>query len=423
MGLISGTYQTFPPFPSVTIQSKLAGDSGTCDDTVNGKGPLVPHALLIVRKKTRLPIYNGRFPQTGTIVKQLTNCPSDYRPAEPSPRTKFFDLTTVQQSSLAWESLAATNPNVAHVSLPSYWAELKDLPALWRSWGNNALDRAEDLWQKLLKSNIRSDKHFVNKAKSLWEKGYTARDLAEMEKLLSFPAAANLWYRWGWKPLVNDIRKMFTFTSAVHQRLEWLAKLQTGKRVLKRKAFLRANTDFDTPTTVQLKSVGANIQGRRTVVYTERIWCTVQWKLSSGTTIPGVGLELDPLWVKAQQLTFGLTYQDALSALWQIMPWSWFVDWFLHVSTIMDATNNAIPLTWGQICVMRHTNASAEVEQLTTSTDLSWCHPTGFHRQSEDRKQRLLVSPILPFAPSMMPVFTSGQWSILGSIAVLRAVF
>lgn len=422
---MTGTYQTFPPFPSISILSALAGTHGTCDDSVCGyKEQRLPHALLIVRKETKLPIFNGRFPKVGTPIKQLINCPSDYHPTEPSPRTKFFDLTTVQQSSLAWESLAATNPNVAHVSLPSYWAELKDLPSLWRSWGDDALERAEGLWQKLLKSNVRTDRSFVRKAKALWERGYDARDLAELRKLLSFPAAANLWYRWGWRPLVDDIQKMFSFTSAAHQRLEWLSALQSGKRVLKRRAFLRNATDFDSPTTVQLKSVGASIQGRRTVSYSEKIWCTVQWKLDpSVKLIQGVGLPLDPLWVKAHQLASGLTCQDALSALWQIMPWSWFVDWLLHVSTVMDATNNAIPLTWGTICVMRHTKAIANVEPIASSADLSWCKPSGFHRQSEDRKQRLIVSPILPFAPSFMPVFTSGQWSILGSIAVLRTAF
>jgi len=418
---ITGTYQTFPPFPSFTVLSATAGPYGTCDDSVAGSHEKrVPHAFLCVRKESRFPAYNGILYSGVNKVKQLINCPTDYRPGEPSVRSKFGDLSPIDQSNLAWQSLAATNPNVAHVSLPSYWAELKDLPALWRSWGSDSLAYADRLWRKLELSNIASDKAFLRRARALAGHEVSIHERDQLNNLLQFPGKANIWYRWGWKPLVDDILKMFSFQTAALQRLMWLSKLQDGKRVLKRRATIRNASDSDTPTTVQLKSVGANIQGRRTCTYTEKVWCSVQWKLTSDTRIPGVGLQFDPLWIKAHQLTYGLTTQDALAALWQIMPWSWFADWFLHVSTIMDATKNTIPVTSGDICVMRHTNATARVEQLTSSPDAGWCKPTGFHVCTEDRKQRLVVSPILPFAPSMMPVFTTGQWSILGSLAFLR---
>lgn len=390
MGL-TGTYQTFSPFPSVTVESKLSGAWGTCDDTVSGRSKRIPHALLIVRKESFLPTFSGRFPVTGAILKQLTNCPANYNPAPPSPTSVFGELTTLQQSALAWESLAATNPNVPHVSLPSYWAELKDLPSLWRDWGDKFLKRGESTWKHIQSLKI------------------------------SHAAKAHLWYRWGIAPMVNDIRAMFSFQKAVNQRLTWLSRMQTGDRILKRRKTLYQNSSTSSPTTVQLKSVGANIQGLRTIRYHEKVWCTVQWKLASGVKmIPGVGLEMDPLWVRAHQLTFGLSYHEALSALWQIMPWSWFADWFLHVSTVLDATNNTIPLVWSDICLMRQTEAHAQVEPKNSSPDLAWCHPSGQHRQSEVRKRRLLVAPILPFAPSFLPVFTTGQWSILGSLAILR---
>lgn len=373
---VTGTYQTFPPFPSVTIQSASVGPYGTCDDQVCApKERRLPQTLLVVRKETWLPVFNGRFPLTGSPIKQLTNCPADYHPAEPSPGTKFPALTVAQESQLAWESLAATNPNVSHVSLPTWWAELKDLPTLFKSWGDGLL-----------------------------------RDIAR----------GHLAWRWALKPMIRDIRQMWTFTKGAQQRLLWLTRLQSGDRVLKRRASLRNLSDQDAVTSVALKSVGASITGRRTVTYSERVWCSVQWKLATSAVIPGVGLELDPLWVKAHQLTFGVTTHEAMIALWEIMPWSWFVDWFVGVGTVLQATNNTIPLTWGPICVMRETTAKANVEPSASSSDLAWCKPSGYHRQSEVRKQRLIVSPILPFAPSFMPVFTTGQWSILGSLAILR---
>lgn len=445
---ISGTYQTFPPFPSLLIQSASVGVTKVCDDQVCApREKRLPQTLLIVTKTRRFPTFSGRFPLTGDPTKQLTNCPTDYQPSEPSPNTKFVPLTTLEQSNLAWQSLAATNPNVAHVSLPSYWAELKDLPALFRTWGDKQLKNADALWKQLKRSSDAHDRAFYGAALKLQNamakagltagsqlsrlrakagqspeiaKVITANDA--VMRLLEFSPKATLWYRWGWVPLISDIRKMWSFTDRVNQRIVWLSRLASGQKVLKRRATLRNTTDYDTPTTVQLKSVGANIQGRRTVIYTEKVWATVQWKLDSSFSLSGVGLEGDPIWDLANRLTFGMTTQEALAALWEIMPWSWFVDWIFKVQTVMDATKNTIPLTWGPICLMRHTRATALVEPLASSADLSWCHPNGVHQQSEDRKQRLIVSPVLPFAPSSMPVFSTGQWSILGALAAIKLI-
>lgn len=400
-GLVQGHYVTFPPFPSDTLQSATAGDYGTCDDQVCAyREKRLPQTLLIVRKSTRLPIFNGTKYVSGSPLKQFQNCPADYHPTEPSPGSVFPPLSVAQQSQLAWESLAATNPNVSDVNLPSFWAELKDLPSLFQDWGNKWLSKAN--WNSIL-SGINS-----------------------MRGALSDAARAHLMYRWAIRPMLSDIWKLFQWQTSVSKRMEWLVALTTGDRVLKRRASIRNNTAQDAPTTVGLKSAGATISGRRTVQYFEKVWCSVYWKLDTSKidlsrVLPPTFFEMDADWINVHRRSYGVTTYGALQALWEIMPWSWFVDWFLHVDTVMNATNNTIPVTHGDICVMRTTSAIASVEPITTSPDYDWVQITGSHRQSEVRKQRLIVSPILPFAPSMMPVFTTGQWSILGSLGVLRS--
>jgi hypothetical protein len=416
--VVSGLYQTFPPFPSQNIQSGSVGEYGTCDDQVCGyKEPRLDHTFLSVQSSVQYPTFSGtKYNSDGSPAKRLSNCIADFRPNPPSPTSKYPPLTTVEQSNLAWESLAATNPNVAHVSLPSYWAELKDLPSLWRQWGDSALGRAEELWRS---ATIKGSKSNISRSlRTLFDHVKNPSN-ADIKKALSSNPEAYLWYRWGLAPLVSDIRNMFKFTEAVNQRIQWLNRLQTGDRLLKRRATLRNTSGSDAPTTVTIKSNGAFIQGRRTVTYSEKMWCTVKWKLVSDYKISGVGLDFDPLWVKANQLTFGLTYHEALAALWQVMPWSWFADWFLKISTIIDATNNTVPLTWASICLMQETHGSAETIESLNSADLAWCKPSGYNRQTEVRKRRLIVSPILPFVLPTVPVFTTGQWSILGALAVL----
>lgn len=401
-GLVQGHYVTFPPFASDTIQSATAGDYGTCDDQVCAyREKRLPQSLLIVRKSTRLPIFNGTKYVSGSPLKQFQGCPADYHPTEPSPGTVFPPLSVAQQSQLAWESLAATNPNVADVNLPTFWAELKDLPSLFRDWGNNWLSKPN--WDRFLAMNIN-----------------------RFRNTLSDVARAHLVYRWAIRPMLSDLWKLFQWQTSVAKRMAWLIDLTTGDKVLKRKASIRNNTSQDAPTTVGLKSVGATITGRRTVQYFEKVWCSVNWRLDTAKidlsrVIPPTFLHMDEDWVRIHRRSFGITTHGALLALWEIMPWSWFIDWFLHVSTVLNATNNTIPVTHGDICVMRTTSAIANVEPIAGSPDSSWVQISGYHRQSEVRKQRLIVSPILPFAPSMLPVFTTGQWSILSSLGVLRS--
>jgi hypothetical protein len=398
---MTGHYVTYPPFPSDVIQSATVGDFGTCDDQVCAfREKRLPQTLLIVRKSTRLPTFTGTKYVGGTPLKAHFGTPADYHPAEPSPGTKFPPLSAAQQSQLAWESLAATNPNVAEVNLPTFWAELKDIPTLFRDWGSKWLSKSH--WDDLL-ANIN-----------------------RVGGALSDTARAHLMYRWAIRPMISDLQKLFQWQTSVAKRMEWLVDLTTGDRVLRRKASIRNNSDQDAPTTVALKSAGASINGRRTVSYFEKVWCSVNWKLDSSKidlsrVLPPTFFEFDEDWIRVHRRTFGITSYGALQALWEIMPWSWFVDWFLHIDTVMNATNNTIPVTHGDICVMRTTSAKALVSPITPSPDSDWCRFSGIHSQSEVRKQRLIVSPILPFAPSLMPVFTTGQWSILSSLAVLRS--
>jgi hypothetical protein len=234
-------------------------------------------------------------------------------------------------------------------------------------------------------------------------------------------ARGHLTWRWALKPMIRDLTSMYNFVEGANERFRLLDRLTTGKgKTVKRKKSLRSSSNTSV-STVQLLSVGANIQGRRTVTNSEKVWCTVSWKLAPGV-IPRVwnNDEIRRMRSISRKLAAGVNSEGALAALWEVTPWSWFVDWFAGIGTIIAATNNAIPLTWGTICIMRTSTAKATVEPLTSSADLVWCKPDGPHIQSEVRKERRVASPILPFAPSYLPLLSGKHWSILGSLAVLK---
>jgi len=369
-GLV-GNYVTYPFGGSLLVQSfDRAGILRICDDTVGNFRNA--NDFLLVESKFDMPTFSGRFPVTGSPTKELFSCPADYQPSVPSPLSEFPAFTPVELSNLAWEALAATNINTPALNAQTFIAELKDLPSLIKGWGSN---------------------------------------------LLKNVARGHLTWRWALKPMIRDLTTMFNLAESINAQANRLATLSQRKVERRRKA-LRSSSVTPPPTTVQLKSVGANIQGLRRVTYTEKVWCTVTWKLRDDAVIPPLcSTELLNL---ARRLTLGITSHAALETLWEVMPWSWFADWFLGVGTVLQATNNTVPVTWHTICIMRTSEAIAEVTAKSSSVDLGWCHMSGPFRQSEIRKERRVASPILPLAPSSLPFLSGKHWSILGSLAVLK---
>jgi len=374
-GTISGTYKTYGSFPSETLVSQtLVGRNDVCDDVVGNFRSA--NDFLSVKQTTFLPKFNGRYPLTGTKLKEHIGVPAGYKPAPPTPTSSYPPFTLVELSNLAWSALAATNINVPDIPVQTFIAELKDVPSLVRGWGQG---------------------------------------------LLKDVARGHLAWRWALKPMIRDLTSMYNFAEGVDERFRLLDRLTTGKgKTIKRKKSLRSSSSTST-STVQLLSVGANIQGRRTLTVSERVWCSVSWKLADGV-IPRVwnNREIQRMRGISRGLAAGINSAGALAALWEVTPWSWLVDWFAGIGTVMAATNNTIPLTWGTICIMRTTSAKALVEPLTSSADLAWCVPDGSHVQSEVRKERRTASPTLPFAPSYLPLISGKHWSILGSLAVLK---
>jgi hypothetical protein len=123
--------------------------------------------------------------------------------------------------------------------------------------------------------------------------------------------------------------------------------------------------------------------------------------------------------ILAEKLTLGITSRGALQALWEVTPWSWFMDWFGGFGTILAATDNTIPMTWSEVCVMRKTRS----ESTFTVHDgawQSWVSLSGPPVEIHERKERYLCAPVLPFIPSLQPLVSPKAWSILGSLAILK---
>jgi hypothetical protein len=298
------------------------------------------------------------------------NCPVAYRNRSPFDPAGVFPITDSMKDDFAWEILARTNPSQPHVSLPTFYGELKDLPLLIKSWGDDLLEQV---------------------------------------------ASGYLTWRWALKPMERDIKKMFQFVNAVDKRVHDLKILRDGDYLSKR-CGLGGRDPYQSswnPQYLWTTKLMVNSRWRNTA--TERLWGSAQWRLDESATLPASGADLRDL---ARRLTFGITGYEALATSWELMPWSWFVDWFTNVGDVISAAQNSVNCHATNICLMRESIGHREYESCEPNNRSDVLY--GEHFERLVRKERFVVSPGMPFVPTSLPILTEGQWSILGSLMILK---
>lgn len=255
------------------------------------------------------------------------------------------------------------------------------------------------------------------------------RDLPRLLKLagdtfLQRGASAYLSYEFGWKPLIQDVRSLFDFASAIRKRIEFL-KLKQGQPI-KRKRLL-----YDlkgTPSTTRTTTAGNGGYGASTVkagtYQFQDSWSIRSWyKSTIKFDIPGD----IPEWRWEQEATNILrgTALDG-SLLWQVTPWSWLIDWFSQIGDIIErefgssATTTQFLSEW--IMVHARTDARLEVPCVWKTNAGSPYIPAGYARGHTYREAKMRQVPALSAAPllRMENIFSVRQCAILFSLFLSR---
>lgn len=367
----SGSMFYYLAFPQDSLRVVAEGETKTCDDVIgnpHGANPLQIDSIDVSR-----PRLNGEQWSGSQLVRKLTNWPIDYEPTPVDPRTQFPELDVLERSNYSWETLAKTNISVPIVSVPTFVGELKDIPSLVRDWGGNILRQV---------------------------------------------AKGHLSWRWAVQPLLSDLGKLYDLSSSL-RKLEFDLSLLSQQKYLRKRTTLSPGYLLPGPQVdniiIDSGSTGSLITATRTSHRVHSLWGSVKWTASPDFKIPlgpnGHDFRL--------RTSLGLNSQAALATLWELTPWSWFIDWFAGIGTLISATNNAIPMTWGNICIMRTTTVKSEFHV----DDGPWSQYfslSGEFTESHVRKERWPSVPVVPFIPSYLPLFDSGKWSILASLQALK---
>lgn len=316
------------------------------------------------------PYFHGSWSPSGTLLIKLDNLPAySMNPEAPDPLTQWGAVSGSQLDTWGAELLADTNPNKPDVSLPTFFGEMKDLPSLVRDWGGDLLKKVA--------------------------KGYLS-------------------WRWAIRPMMSDVRKLLTFQDSVERRFEELRRLRDGEGIRKRKTLDSGHVETSWTSPFVINSNYITVYAKSRLIHHKRVWGSVCYKVAPDFVLPESNDELRRL---AKRLTYGITSHELLSTAWELLPWSWLIDWFSTIGDTITALNNTVPLVRSRSCVMR-TISSEKLFEITNLPNASFSF-TGRPWGKRIRKERYVINPILPFSLSL-PLLDSGKWSVLASLAALR---
>lgn len=260
---------------------------------------------------------------------------------------------------LAVELLQRTNPSRPVVDVPTFVGELKDVPHLLRVEGGHLLKRV---------------------------------------------GAAYLQYDFGWKLFIQDMYKILACADMLIKRQNELERLY--KSGLRCKRDLWTGSQSWSQASKYQQSVGFTAFCSNTSVTESKIWGYTVWTPDYPPTL----IHRDMRWL-ARKAVFGLTV-DPVTA-WNLIPWSWFIDWFSNIGTILSAARNIVNASHSTIQLMQTTTTTSiwsptDPNQHSVISDLKAVHTT---------KIRRIATPTLT---ASMPILTEKHLLTLGAIGVTR---
>jgi hypothetical protein len=348
------------------------GQYTSCDDVVGN--PEGVNALSLHRLYMQTPVLNAVWRNSsGVVTQEMRDYPMGYKAiGPPLPSVVWADPDSGELQDIGWTVLAKCNPGRSHVNVPQQLGELKDLPDLIRGWGQSAL-------------------HSI-------AKGYLS-------------------WRWGVKPMISDVSKMLKFVESANKRFKELRRLR-DVGYIKKRCNLGTDVHSNAPYDVLLHSNGFLCDGVRQDHFTRKRWGSVNWKVQSDSQL--LDMEDRELMKFTRSTMLGLNSAGALEAAWELVPWSWFADWFSNFGEIITASNNAVGCTWSRPCCMQTSTSTSDIQ--VAGDEPSWKSSimSGPYDYRRVHKARFPAVPIIPFPTPYLPVISHRHWSILASLAALR---
>jgi len=208
-----------------------------------------------------------------------------------------------------------------------------------------------------------------------------------------------------WDPLLGDMWKMTEFHDQVARRVAELKRLQSPKGY-------RRTVELDSLSSSKTASFKANsslvsyptksieVRGKRLIKGHVR-WLPVGdfHGLPESTQVRLL-----------RRAMLGLTVD--ISTLWELMPWSWLIDWGWNIGAFLRSQRNQIPAQLDKCVITQHTYCEATFPPNTSGQHT---HSAGKWEYNEKLRFQQSAIPVAHF-----PFLTQEQMGIVAALAITR---
>jgi hypothetical protein len=220
----------------------------------------------------------------------------------------------------------------------------------------------------------------------------------------------HLGFQFGWAPLFQDVRDLLDLQLHIHKRLGEIQRLYE-RGGLKRRIRLGVWGDAKT-NNIGLDTTQALWLARESVASQAIRWGTVRW-------LPSVPISLyrpsDAEMIKqARKVALGLSFESTLKGAWDLLPWTWLIDWFSNVGDFAMQYSNTIPAAPHDACIM--TQIETQFQYKTTSININGLMPSDGY-VTHSLKTRYVGPSSLDVH---LPFIGLSRLSILGALFVQR---
>lgn len=314
-------------------------------------------------------------PITGTVVNGgWTGVVTNYYPF-PSTVMSHISSPTDSVSGLGLELLVRTNPSRPVVTPLTLIQDLVDIPKQLRDVGRL----------------IRTPKRLLS-----------AREIANQ----------NLAIQFGWLPLIKDVQDLIKLQKHIHRRMGEIERLYSGRGLYRRVDFGDGGSEATTKTTVlSSSSTKTYVSKIQRFTYVEK-WGTVRWK---PLYVPRYHRTDAEIIKEIGRVCSGMTAEGLFQGAWDLIPWTWLIDWFSNASDFLKAYSNTIPAYPSHACIMRKRTTVGNFSKDPSST----CPLGGGEGLATlITKERFLGNSLL--LNVSIPFISNRRLSILGSLFIQR---
>lgn len=291
-----------------------------------------------------------------------------------------LSIDTPSNAAFASETLRRTNPSRASIDAMVTAIELREIPGLIKE----GLDVARN----------RLFKHIPSRA----------------FRLLSRAAKINLMIQFGVLPLISDARKALIFQDLVDQRVRELKRLQERglRRTVDLGTYSRESVSGIKYMHTAYTTVRANMRKETSITVRGH----VRWHVNNNFYQSDAQL-------RALAMSIVSNNDLDVQALYELMPWSWLIDYFSNLGDFVSLTRNKINATHGLVRIMTHTRSSTQSINIDIADgDIDKDVTFSPIRNTMETKRRQIVPGGLT---AQVDFLTGSQLSILGSLTVLKS--